>query len=71
MNANISQYRQTVNNYKGLLSNLDNMISESHFKMSFFLEKLNMKRATFYNKRKNGKFEPEEVDQILKILSEQ
>lgn len=69
MRTNLTEQIEIVSNYKGLLSNLDAWITESNFKMGFFLEKLNMKRTTFYNKRKNGTFEPEEVNQILNLLS--
>lgn len=70
MMSNLNEYRKTVSNYNGLLANLDNLITESNFKINFFLEKLGMKRATFYNKRKNGNFAPGEVDQILQLLAE-
>jgi hypothetical protein len=69
MKSNYSEQREIVSSYKGLLDNLDNLITQSDFKMTFFLDKLNMKRTTFYNKRKNQGFEPGEVDSILKLLS--
>lgn len=69
MMSKLIEQREIVSNYQGLVSNLDDLITASNFKMDFFLGKLNMKRSTFYNKRKTGKFEPEEVDKILKLLA--
>lgn len=69
MMSKLVEQKEIVSNYRGLVANLDSLITESNFKMNFFLEKLKMKRSTFYNKRKTGKFDPEEVEQILKLLS--
>lgn len=61
-------YKEITEKFILLSDDLENLIAKSDFKINFFLEKLNLKRTTFYNKRKNLTFTPKEVLLILELL---
>ncbi|PCE62853.1 hypothetical protein [Sediminicola luteus] len=54
--------------YQNLLHNIDSYIDESKFKKEYLIEKLQVSRATFYNKAKNKSFTVAEMVTLIKIL---
>ena len=58
----------TVNKYYNYLSNLNQLITDSDYKASYFYKKLNLKAPTYYRKLRENSFTTEEVVEITKLL---
>lgn len=59
---------QTVLNYQHYLSNISEYISQSHYKSTYFIDKLKCNKQTFYRKLRENKFSVNEVLELTKIL---
>jgi len=59
---------QVVSDYKNLLGELPNLISQTDYKASYFIKLLNLKRPTYYRKLKNNSFTVDEVEVLTKAL---
>ncbi len=58
---------QTVEDYEAILNEIEGIITESEVKITYFLNELDLKRTTFYHKRKNLDFSTDEVRKMIKI----
>jgi len=59
---------QVVTNYKNLLGELQDLISKTDYKASYFIKLLNLKRPTYYRKLKENSFTVNEVETLTKAL---
>ena len=57
-----------VNDYKKMCSQITQLIALSGFKLEYVRKQLGYSKPGFYKKRKSGKFSPEELTQLLKII---
>lgn len=58
-----------VSNYKVLLAHLSNLIEVSGYRQDYLSKKMGMKTATFSAKKLKGNWSPDEVEQLLSIIS--
>jgi len=56
--------------YESVLYQLRDFIEKGPYKFDYILEKLNISRSTFYNKRKNNNFSLEEVKVLAKLYDD-
>ena len=57
-----------VKKYRNYVNEIPKLISETHYKSSFFIELLELKKPTYYRKLKENSFNIDEVEQITKVL---
>ena len=57
-----------VYNYQSFLENISSYIQESKFKKDYFIQQLNVSKATFYNKIKHKSFTVNEMVILSKML---
>lgn len=56
--------------YESILNQLGDFIENGPYKLDYILEKLNISRSTFYNKRKSNNFSLEEVKVLAKLYDD-
>ncbi len=59
---------KVIEDYKIIQSNVDLLIKESGYRMSFIYEKLGMDKTSFYLKRKHANFSVDEIERLLVII---
>jgi len=59
---------QLVNEYSNYVFGIKDLIKKSPFKTSYFFEKLNLTKTTFYRKLNSADFNAKEVQLITEIL---
>lgn len=64
----IHEFRKLVSDYETFKDEFDTMLKKSNFKMTFFADALEMKRTTFYVKRKQKSFTTKEYKFLLELL---
>ena len=56
--------------YELVLNQLSDFIENGPYKLDYILEKLNISRSTFYNKRKSNNFSLSEVKVLAKLYDD-
>lgn len=56
--------------YESVLNKLSEFIEEGPYKLEYIIEKLQISRATFYNKRKSNNFNVEEVKILARMYDD-
>lgn len=56
--------------YESILSQLGTFIENGPYKLDYILEKLQISRTTFYNKRKSNNFSLDEVKILAKLYDD-
>ena len=56
--------------YESILDQLSDFIEKGPYKLDYIIEKLNISRSTFYNKRKSNNFSLEEVKVLAKLYDD-
>lgn len=64
------EYNRIISEYESLLSKVDELVENSPFKLSYIIEKMQMTRTTFYNKRKQASFNTDELKKLFSIIDE-
>lgn len=64
----IHKYRSVLKDYEDFQNDLYTILKKSNFKMAFFAEALEMKRTTFYSKRKAKSFTVKEYLFLMELL---
>lgn len=64
----LRKLRLSVSKYQSAMIDLEAIIKNSPFKISFFAEKLEISRTLFYYKRKRRNFTTEEMYLIIDLL---
>lgn len=57
-----------IEEYIDILNNIDEILKNSPFKMSYIIEKSGIKKPTFFKKLKEKRFTPEELLVIAKTI---
>lgn len=57
-----------IENYIKIQNNIDDILKNSPFKMSYIIEKTGIKKPTFFKKLKEKRFTPDELLAIAKIM---
>lgn len=57
-----------IENYINIQNNIDEILKNSPFKMSYIIEKTGIKKPTFFKKLKEKRFTSEELLMIAKIV---
>lgn len=58
-----------IEKYIEIQNNIDQILKDSPFKMSYIIEKSGIKKPTFFKKLKEKRFTPNEVLDIAKVLN--
>lgn len=58
-----------VNSYRKLLEQIPHLIEISGYRQDYLSQKMNLKPATFSAKKLKGNWSPDEVEQLLRIIS--
>lgn len=61
---------KVVRDFESLLNGLDEILEQSPLKMNFLIEKLEMTKSTFYNKKRNRTFTIDQLKGILELLDQ-
>jgi predicted transcriptional regulator len=64
----ISYIKDVIDDYKGVMSMMNEIIDESGYKTSYFVKYLNISRSSFYSKKKNNNFSVDEIEKIVALL---
>lgn len=67
----MNQILQTVSAFQELVDNIDSMMKQSKYRITAFIEELDMPDATFYQKRKRKAWTADEIKKIAPMLSKQ
>ena len=59
---------ETINNYREILKNVDFVIKASGYKIGHLQKEMGMDNASFYTKRKKGKFTVDELERLFTII---
>lgn len=59
---------EIVENYENYINSIPELIHNSYYKAEFFMQKLNLKHATYYRKLKSKTFTHQEIKLITTLL---
>jgi ACT domain-containing protein len=62
---------ELADSYESLLQNIRQLINSSKYRITSYIEELNMSDSTFYAKLRDGRFTPQEVKKMAPMLSQQ
>lgn len=64
----VQDYRKLLSDFESFRNEFDTMLKKSNFKMTYFADALEMKRTTFYVKRKQKNFTIAEYKFLLELM---
>lgn len=62
---------EVADSYQQLCQNIKTLIRSSRYRVASFIDELNMKDATFYQKMREDRWTPEEIKKIAPMLVQQ
>jgi len=65
---NSNMILETISNYRKINNSVDLIIKKSGYKIAYLYHEMGMDNASFYTKRKHGKFTADELERLFKII---
>lgn len=60
---------ETIQEYKEIAASVDRLIKASGYKIAHVQKEMGMNNASFYQKRKQAKFTPDELQKLFTIIN--
>ncbi|MDR1876617.1 MAG: hypothetical protein LBQ84_03240, partial [Flavobacteriaceae bacterium] len=57
-----------IKKYIDISNSIDNILKEAPYKLNYIIEKVGIKKPTFFKKLKDKRFSPEELLEIAKVI---